>query len=146
MKQPSSRPARPTALAAIAGVMLLAAAGCGSSSTSNSTGASVVVNAPPAKATLPPRLTATLRASGAVTLTNANGQPVTALQTGRYTLAINVESTHGDFRMIGPMINRATRPHFSGVVLWGLHLVKGTYRYLNDRSGAHPVTHVIAVD
>ncbi len=141
------------ALLALAAASALAA-GCGSSSTgatsssssaSASAGGVAAINTPSANAKLPPRLSADLSPSGAVSLTNSAGQPVTVLPSGRYTLSIDVEASHGDFRLIGPMIRRRTRPHFSGVVLWGLHLVKGTYRYLNDESGAHPTVHVINV-
>jgi hypothetical protein len=145
----SSR-ARCLGLVALTAVIPLVA-GCGSSSssssssTSTSTGGAVVVNTPPAHAKLPPRLTVVLSSAGAVSLKNAQGQAVTQLSSGRYTLSISVESKRGDFRLTGPMINRRTRPHFSGVVLWGVHLLPGTYRYLNDESGAHPTVHVINV-
>jgi hypothetical protein len=145
-----TRRARCLPLAALTALIPLAA-GCGSSSSSSSSSSSTsaggvaLVNTPPANAKLPPRLTVVLSSTGAVSLKNAQGQPVTELSSGRYTLSISVESKHGDFRLTGPMIDRRTRPHFSGVVLWGVHLVKGTYRYLNDESGSHPTVHVINV-
>jgi hypothetical protein len=145
-RDPSSRTARHLAVVVLAAAVPLAAAGCGSSSSSSSSSAAAgaAVNTPPASAKLPPRLTANLNPAGAVTLTNAAGTPVTDISSGRYTLSIDVESKRGDFRLVGPMINRRTRRHFTGVVLWGVHLVPGTYHYMNDE-GRHPKVHVLDV-
>jgi hypothetical protein len=124
------------------------AAGCGSSSTSGSgstseSGSQAQTSALNAK--LPPRLSGLLSPAGEVSLTDSNGQPITHLQSGRYTLSINVESADGNFRLIGPQIRRRTRPHFTGIVLWGVNFVKGTYRYLNQAAGKHATVHVISV-
>jgi hypothetical protein len=135
---------------ALAGAPL--AAGCGSSSTNGAAGATSSTSSPsPAvsavvnnKAKLPPRLDAVLSSSGEVTVTNSSGKPVTHLASGHYTLTVSVESANGDFHLQGPLIGRKTRPHFTGVVLWGVHLIKGTYHYLNDYAG-HPKVHTITV-
>jgi hypothetical protein len=137
------RRARLLALMAL-GVMPLAA-GCGSSSTSGSNATSAAQSQAPAGVKRPPQLSALLSSSGDVSITNSDGQPVTHLASGHYTLSINVESPSGDFRLIGPGFRRRTRPHFTGIVLWGLHLLKGTYRYLDGAAGKRASVHVISV-
>jgi len=149
----SRRPhARLLALLAVAATPLIA--GCGSSSTagSSTTGSSTagssstsLVPSAASNAKLPPRLTARLNSSGEVSLTDSNGQPVTHLTSGRYTVAVNVESPSGDFHLTGPLFKRRTRPHFTGIVLWGVHFVHGTYHFLNDESRTH-AAYVITVN
>ena len=145
-----------TSRASLLALMALAtaplAAGCGSGSSSgtssspnSSSSASLAGATSPANAKLPPRLLGRLNSAGTVTLTYAAGQPVTTLQSGRYTLSLSIESKRGDFHLVGPMIKRRTRPRFTGIVLWGVHFVKGTYRYLNDKDGKHPAVHVVTV-
>ncbi len=92
----------------------------------------------------PPRLTATVSASGRVSLTASNGGTVTRLHNGWYTVAINVDSRNADFHLSGPQVHRATRSHFTGVAIWGVHFLKGTYRYMSDRN-ARATTRTISV-
>jgi hypothetical protein len=101
---------------------------------------------PVRKTTAPPKLTATVSASGEVTLTTSDGRALTRLPSGRYTVLVSVNSGDADFHLTGPAVNHATHAHFIGVALWGVHFVKGTYRYTNDR-GPHGAgtTHVVSV-
>ncbi len=136
------RRTRLLALLAVAATPLIA--GCGSSSTTGSSSSASLVPSAPSKATLPPRLTALLNSSGEVRVTDSSGQLVTHLTSGRYTVAVSVESPNGDFHLSGPDFKRRTRPHFTGIVLWGVHFVHGTYHYLNDQSRSH-ASYVITV-
>jgi hypothetical protein len=94
--------------------------------------------------TAPPKLTATVGASGQVGLTDRNGHAVTRLRRGWYTLLVRVNSGRADFRLSGPGVNRATRTHFTGEALWGIHFLRGTYRYYNDHS-VRAATRVVSV-
>jgi hypothetical protein len=125
------------------GTIGLLAAGCGSSGSGGSSGPSGQAAAITHR---PPRLLAVLSSAGKVTITNANGQPVTSLPSGRYTVSITVESAKGDFHLSGPQIGRRTRRHFTGVVLWGVNFQKGSYTYRNDYDHSPAAVHVITVD
>jgi hypothetical protein len=95
----------------------------------------------------PHKLIATVTASGQVTLTAPNGQPVTVLPSGWYTLRVRVNSSNADFCLTGPTVRHATRTHFTGEAIWGVHFIKGTYRYENTCSDStNATTHVISVD
>jgi len=101
---------------------------------------------PVAKATPPAKLTAMVSASGEVTLTASDGRAVTRLPSGRYTVLVNVNSSDADFHLTGPSVNHATRADFTGVALWGVRFVKGTYRYMNDRDArGAAAAHVVSV-
>jgi hypothetical protein len=93
----------------------------------------------------PPKLTATVGAPGQVTLTASDGQPVTRLRSGWYTILVSVNASNSTFRLSGPAVKRTTRRSGS-VSIWAVHFVKGTYRYTDDRGGdALAATHVISV-
>jgi hypothetical protein len=58
---------------------------------------------------------------------------------------VSVNASNADFHLTGPTVQR-TASAFGSVSIWGVHFVKGTYRYMNDRSGsARTSTHVISV-
>lgn len=118
-----TKPCRPC----IALAVVLALTGAASAPAGLAQPARVVRNGPP------PRLTATVSASGAVSLTEARGHVVKRLRNGWYTVAIMVNSPNADFHLTGPKVQRVTRPRFTGVAIWGLHFLKGTYRYMSDR-------------
>jgi hypothetical protein len=95
-------------------------------------------------ATVPPKLTAMVSASGRVALTDRNGRTVTRLRRGWYTLVVRVESSRADFHVSGPGLHRTTLAHFTGEALWGIRLVKGTYRYYSDHS-VRATMHLVSV-
>jgi hypothetical protein len=104
------------------------------------------IGQPSHTATPPGKLTATVGALGEVTLTDSSGHAITRLPSGRYTVLVTVNSSDGDFHLTGPSVRRTTAAHFVGLTIWGVHLLKGTYRYENNRSGrGHDTAHVIAV-
>jgi hypothetical protein len=55
-----------------------------------------------------------------------------------------VDSSRADFHVSGPGLHRTTRAHFTGEALWGIRLLKGTYRYYSDRS-VRATTHFVSV-
>ena len=123
-------------LIALAAVLALAAAASALAGLARP--ARVAKNGPP------PRLTATVSTSGAVSLTDARGHAVKRLRHGWYTVAIMVNSPNADFHLTGPKVQRVTRPRFTGVAIWGVHFLKGTYRYMSDR-GARATRRTISV-
>jgi hypothetical protein len=70
---------------------------------------------------------------------------VTRLQSGLYTVLVRVNSTHADFHLIGPSVDSTTTQGVPGVTLLGVHLFKGTYRYMNDHGPRGATTHVLTV-
>jgi hypothetical protein len=85
---------------------------------------------------------ATVNPSGAVTLTTSSGHAVTRLRSGRYTLLVSVNSSAAGFRLSGPGVEHSTSAQFTGLAVWGVHFLRGTYRYRSSRGGA---AHVISV-
>jgi hypothetical protein len=81
----------------------------------------------------PMRLTAMLRASR-VGLRTSYGDPVTALEAGRYAIAVTDASRSDDFHLAGPGVNERTGIQFTGTATWTVKLRKGIYRYRSDRS------------
>jgi hypothetical protein len=129
------------ALGTVLAVGVAALAACGTSTTPQKPAPQK-----PARTTTPPRmLTATVSALGEVTLTASNGHAVTRLPSGRYTVLVTVNSSNADFHLTGPTVQRTTGAHFVGIAIWGVDLIKGTYRYENNRSGAHTSAHLISV-
>jgi hypothetical protein len=79
-----------------------------------------------------------------VSLTNSHGVTVARLTPGWYTLLIRIQSRAADFHIVGPGTNRRTAKMFLGDALWGIHFVKGTYRYMTD-ARAKATTHRVSV-
>jgi hypothetical protein len=133
------------AVLAIAGAAVaLATGGCGSSGvsgTSKQTATLKTAEAPPPSN----KLLATVSTTGGqVTLTDSGGRTVTRLRSGWYTIFVTVNATGADFHLTGPSVDSATKAKVPGVALWGIHFLKGTYRYMNDRD-AHATTRVLSV-
>jgi len=115
------------AVLAIAGAAVaLASGGCGSAASP----ASKTKTPSPAQT----KLTGTVETTGRVNLETSDGHRVTRLPSGWYTVLIRVNSTHADFHLIGPSVDRATTGNIPNLTLWGIQLFKGTYRYMNDRA------------
>lgn len=125
-----------TALAIAGAVVAIATGGCGSTSSP----ASKAKTPSPA----PTKLTGTVETTGRVNLETSNGRRVTSLPSGLYTVLVRVNSTHADFHLIGPSVDRATTGNVPNLTLWGIQLFKGTYRYMNDRA-PHAVARVFSV-
>ncbi len=92
------------------------------------------------------KLMATVSASGRVTLTTPNGDAVTHLRNGRYEVLVTVSSPEAGFRLSGPGVQHTTSAGFTGLAIWGVRFVKGTYRYESRRGAVGRATaHVISV-
>jgi hypothetical protein len=131
------------AVLAIAGAAVaIAIGGCGGGSgSSTQAGAS-----PTAKAPAPSnKLLATVSPTGGeVTLADSGGRTLTRLRSGWYTIFVTVNAAGADFHLTGPSVDSATKAKIPGVALWGIHFLKGTYRYMNDHD-ARATTHVLSV-
>lgn len=91
------------------------------------------------------KLLATVSATGGeATLTDSGGHAIARVRHGWYTVFVTVNVAGADFHLTGPSVNSATKSRVPGVALWGIHFLKGTYRYMNDRD-AHATTHVLTV-
>jgi hypothetical protein len=149
-----NRPARYTtgrAVLAIAGAAAaLAAGGCGggASGASKQTVAPKTAKAAASKTAEAPapanKLLATVSTTGQVTLTDSRGRAVTRLHSGWYSIFVTVNAAGADFHLTGPSVDSATKTRVPGVALWGLHLLTGSYRYMNDRD-ARATTRVLSV-
>ena len=71
----------------------------------------------------------------AIALRTLEGQRLTVLNPGRYTILVRDRSARENFHLVGPGINRRTTIRFVGSRSWTVRLAAGTYRY---RSDAHP--------
>ncbi len=130
------------ALAIATASLALAAAGCGSGASGARTGAAPKTAEAPAPSN---KLLATVSPTGReVTLTDSHGRAVTRLPSGWYSIFVSVNARGADFHLSGPGVDSATKAKIPGVALWGIHLLKGTYRYSNDRD-AHAGAHVLSV-
>jgi len=133
-----------TRACAIAGVLTLTLAAAPTAPTSAIAHAAKAPSTKKKSPPAPPTLSGTVAPNGSVILKNSRGVPVTHLTPGWYTVSIAVETRKADFHVVGPDTNKATAKKFEGDVLWGVHFVKGTYRYMSD-SNVRGTTHTVKV-
>jgi hypothetical protein len=143
------------AVLAITGVAAaLAGGGCGGASgaatdAATATQAAAATQPAAAKAAEAPgptnKLLATVSATGSeATLTDSGGHTLTRLRRGWYTVFVTVNAAGADFHLTGPNVDSATKAKIPGVALWGIHFLKGTYRYMNDHD-RRATTHAVSV-
>ena len=89
----------------------------------------LVLAAPATPATT--RLVATVGPSFTITLTKG-GTRVRTLRPGRYAITVRDRSRFHNFRLRGPLLNRATAIGRITTVTWTVTLRRGTYRYVCD--------------
>ena len=77
-------------------------------------------------------------------MTDSGGRAITRLRSGWYTIFVTVNAAGADFHLAGPSVDSATKAKIPGVALWGIHFLKGTYRYMNDHD-TRATTHELAV-
>ena len=76
------------------------------------------------------------------TVTNAfitlrqDGQIVSELPAGKYTVVVTDTSKTRDFQLVGPGVNKKTSAKGTGRVTWPVTLRKGTYKYSSSTSPA----------
>lgn len=148
MNRPVSYTAGRAVLAIAGAAAALAIGGCGgvSDAAKQTTAAKQATAAKTTEAPAPTnKLLATVSTTGGeVTLTDSGGRTITRLRSGWYTIFVTVNAAGADFHLTGPSVDSATKAKIPDVTLWGVHLLKGTYRYMNDRD-ARATTHVLAV-
>ncbi len=67
-----------------------------------------------------------------ISLTTEDGQDVTTLPAGSYTIQINDQSDMHNFHLTGPDVDTATEVSEVGEVTWPLDLAAGSYEYVCD--------------
>jgi hypothetical protein len=147
-----NRPAPYTAsrafLAVAGAATALAIGGCGGASGAAKQTAATKQTAAAKTAEAPAptnKLLATISTTGReATLTDSGGRSITRLRSGWYTIFVTVNAAGADFHLSGPSLDSATKAKIPGVALWGIHFLKGTYRYMNDHD-ARATTHVLSV-
>jgi hypothetical protein len=72
-----------------------------------------------------------------ITLSNADGTPVSHLDPGQYLISVDDQSSLHNFHLTGPGVDMSTDIAWSGPVTWDVMLTDGTYRFLCD---AHPLS------
>ncbi len=148
MSRPASYTASRAVLAIAGATAALAIGGCGevSGAAKQTTTAKQMTTTKQAEAPAPTnKLLATVSTTGrGVTLTDSGGRAITSLHSGWYTIFVTVNASGTDFHLTGPSVNSSTKAKVPGVALWGIHFLKGTYRYMNDHD-ARATTHVLPV-
>jgi hypothetical protein len=91
-----------------------------------------VVPAEAGKVIPPPKLSADVGPSGELSLKGPRRRPVRSLPAGWYTVNLQDRSAAAQFHLFGPATNMASGLRFRGGAQWGVHFVRGTYRYTND--------------
>lgn len=84
----------------------------------------------------PTSLRAIVTRNGGLVLRTAYGDPVTALEAGRYTVTVRDASATRDFHLVGSGVNRRTGLAFRGTRRWTIDLRHGTYGYRSDQPGS----------
>ncbi|HTA98268.1 MAG TPA: hypothetical protein VK730_11580 [Solirubrobacteraceae bacterium] len=148
MNRPASYTAGRAVLAIAGAGATLAVGGCGgvSGATKQTVASKQTIAAKTAEAPASSnKLLATVSTTGGeATLADSGGRTITSLRSGWYTILVTVNAAGADFHLAGPSVDSATKAKVPGVALWGIHLLKGTYRYMNDHD-ARTTTHVLSV-
>jgi hypothetical protein len=87
---------------------------------------------------MPTRLTVIVHPSGGIVFRTSYDDPVTALEAGRYTIAVSDASRVDNLHLLGPSVNERTGLRFKGTARWTVELRRGTYRYRSDRPHSKP--------
>ena len=81
----------------------------------------------------PSTLRVSVRSGVHLSLRTPYGDPVTALETRRYRIAVRDASKKDGFHLVGRGVNLRTGLAFRGTASWTVRLHSGTYRYRSDR-------------
>ena len=128
------------ALAVGIAVFALAAAGCGGSSNdASSTDTGTTTETTTDTGTTTDTTTAngtTLNASVGpgfdISLTGPDGQAVTTLTAGTYTIEVNDQSDIHNFHLTGAGVDETTEVSETGTTSWDVTLESGTYKFVCD--------------
>jgi hypothetical protein len=72
-----------------------------------------------------------------ITLNDENGNRVSHLDVGTYTITVKDQSDMHNYDLRGPGVSQQTDIEFTGTVTWTVTFTDGVYRYVCD---AHPTT------
>jgi plastocyanin len=111
-------------------LILVLAAGCGSSAKKASTEPS---------STSSSGLVGTVGPGFTISLTNG-GTAVKTLKPGTYKITVNDKSSIHDFHLIGPGVDKTTDVASTGTVVWTVKLSKGGYTFQCDPHAATGMT------
>jgi plastocyanin len=67
-----------------------------------------------------------------ITLTDAQGYPVTNVDEGDYSIVVADQGTSHNFHLFGPGVDQATTVAETGTTTWNVHLQPGTYTFQCD--------------
>ncbi len=94
-----------------------------------------------------PSMTLKSRVGGPkTTLQTPQGQAVSGLLAGDYTIAVGDTSRQDGFRLVGPNVNHRTSLGFKGRATWDVRLGPGTYAYWSRRRPAERFSFVVLQD
>src|SRR5262245_20838603 len=79
-----------------------------------------------------PVLTGVVGPAFTITLQGSDGQPVSTLVEGTYTINVSDRSSTHDFHLFGPGINQTTVVTETGDTAWTVNLTPGGYAFLCD--------------
>jgi len=83
----------------------------------------------------PPKLNGRVTIKAATWLKRPTGPVrVKSVASRWYTITVRDDSNRQNFHLVGPGVNKKTGVGFSGIAIWGAHLLTGRYRYGSDRS------------
>jgi hypothetical protein len=80
------------------------------------------------------RVSATVGTRGGILARTGYGDPLTALEAGRYTIAVSDRSRSDNFHLVGPALNLRTGLRFRGRATWRVELQAGAYGFRSDRA------------
>ncbi|MGD0167519.1 MAG: hypothetical protein ABSC51_09580 [Gaiellaceae bacterium] len=109
-------------------LVLVLAAGCGSSSTKKATTSSANTNTTPISSNV---LVGTVGPGFTITLTQA-GKPVTTLKAGPYKIMVSDQASIHNFHLFGPGVDQKTSVSGTGNATWNVTFVKGKYTFQCD--------------
>ncbi len=108
-------------------LILVVAAGCGSKSSTKSSGKEAATSSSGLVGTVGPGFT--------ISLTN-DGTTVKTLKPGAYKITVNDEASIHNFHLFGPGVDKATDVASTGTVTWTVKLSKGSYTFQCDPHAA----------
>jgi len=112
----------------------LALAGCGGSSSSSATSSTTTTSSSTTTAT-GSTLDATVGPGFTITLT-PNGNPVSTLTSGTYTIHVDDKSDIHNFHLTGPGVDKSTDVSGTGTQTWTVTLQNGSYHFQCDPHAA----------
>ena len=109
----------------------LALAGCGGSSSSSTTSSTTTTSSSTTTTATGSTLDATVGPGFTITLTQ-NGNPVSTLTSGTYTINVDDKSDIHNFHLTGAGVDKATDVSGMGTQTWTVDLKAGSYHYQCD--------------